>query len=424
MIDFRTFFRQRIARSFVLLFAIMLLITNLTVYIVATAEYERQTQRQEDSFVEMLKHMLLWEDESTLVAFAEHYGHTHGVDFLITDPHGGVLYETPTLPEGAEPIPILDDEGDILGYVTIGYLQADYGTDVLIGLTIVNGVSLLLFVASMFLLRRHLDAQYDRLREDLDRIGQDGVPFRFSDVEAISRRYAAAIRAKVEMKDLQEQYVRMLAHDLKTPLTVIRAYLEGVANGRLTFDRDMNAALLEEVSVMEATIPRFIFSAPGQVPTRQNIAPFIRNRLSNLEDVFETKRMKLVSKLEDLTIEVAAEDVIRILDHLVFNAFYYTEPGGTVTVTLEAGSRCLSVRDTGIGMSAETIRKIHAGSYRAENAVRHNLNGSGLGLQIVFETASRIHASVAIESDEGRGTNVAVVFDQRGSTMSEENRND
>ncbi|MDP3130950.1 MAG: ATP-binding protein, partial [Bacillota bacterium] len=134
--------------------------------------------------------------------------------------------------------------------------------------------------------------------------------------------------------------------------------------------------------------------------------------LAKLNEVFQTKRMTLDLSIDALELTIASADVIRILEHLVFNAFYYSKPDGVIRVTLDADVKRLTVEDTGIGMSGETIARIHAGTHRGDDAMAYNQKGSGVGFQIVFEIAARIGAAVDIESVLGTGTKVHVWFDR------------
>ncbi len=412
MISFKTFFRARMARTFTVLFAVMLLLANLTVYLASSVQYARQTERQEASFVVMLEHMIVWEDDATITAFLEHYGHTHNVDLSYADADGIVRFQTASAPDGAEPIELESLDGEPLGTVSIGYRQSYYGSDLIYGLAFVNGVSALLFIIAMLILRRILNRQYGLLYEDLERIGQTDATFRFADMAAINERYTAALKAEAELKTIQAHYVRILAHDVKTPLTVIKVYLEGVKTGRLPFDAEINDELLAQVAEIEGMIPQFIEQDLRQVAIRQNVAPLINAHLARLSEVFLTKKIRVDLRVEDLELTVASVDMIRILEHLVFNSFYYSAPGGTITVTLDAVLKRLIVEDTGIGMSEETISRIRAGAYRGENATAYNQKGSGVGFQIVFEITARIGADIEIASTPGTGTKVTVWFDR------------
>jgi two-component system phosphate regulon sensor histidine kinase PhoR len=410
MISFKMFFRQKMARFFTILFASLLMLANVGVYVSSSIQYTRQLERQQDSFIEMMKHLIVLEDVPTSIVYVEHYGHTHGVDVTYYDVEGNILYQSERLPNNDIRIPILSDEGLPLGSVAFDYRSSILGGEVLFALVILNVFLLLLFGTGLGVLYRYLNRQSAFLDEDLDKIGKEEQTFRFSDIGAINERYVAALRTEKDMKALQTHYVQTLAHDVKTPLTVIKAYLEGIQLGRLQFDEQVNRDLLTEIATIEQLVPQFIAMDMTQVAKKQNIAPLIRAELAKLEEVFKTKKMVVETRIDDFEWMVSPIDIVRITEHLVFNAFYYSGPSGKIEVVLDAKTRSLSIKDHGIGMSPETLEKVKKGPYREEHAAAYHQKGSGIGLQIVFEIVKRIKGTIEIASQVDAGTQVKITF--------------
>jgi two-component system phosphate regulon sensor histidine kinase PhoR len=100
----------------------------------------------------------------------------------------------------------------------------------------------------------------------------------------------------------------------------------------------------------------------------------------------------------------------RLLEHLVFNAFYYSNPGAKIRVELSASDHTLVVSDSGIGMSEETIAAILRGPYRDERGIKYHQKGSGIGFQIVFDIVKRLHAKIDIQSVVNVGTTIRIQF--------------
>jgi len=410
MISFKAFFRQKLARFFTILFAGLLLLANLSVYISSSVQYSRQIERQETSLAEMMAHLILLEEPGTAEIYLEHYGHTHGVELAYFDAEGTVLYQSPGASLEGDRIAIRSISGETLGELTIGYQASILGTEVWWGLVILNGVSLGLFALGLGILYRYLNQKYAVLEEDLQKIGKEDQSFRFSDIESINERHLASLRTVKDLKTLQSKYVQILAHDLKTPLTVIKAVLDGVRLGRIPFDDKVNRELLSEVAAMEQLIPQFIVLDTREMPQKQNLAPIIRGVLEKLSEVFPTKDIRVESRLDDLERTISALDVLRITEHLVVNAFYYSKPSGTIEVVLDAALGTLRVRDSGIGMTPETLENIRKGPFRDERAIGFHQKGSGIGLQIVFGIVERIHARIEFDSEPDVGTTVTVTF--------------
>lgn len=410
MISFKTFFKQKMARFFSVLFASLLLLANLAVYLISSVQYTKQMDRQETAFITMLQHLIIYESIDTSIIYAEHYDHTHGINLVYMDKDGFVLYASEILPENGKVISINDSQGVHLGQVTLDYRDSLLGREVTLGLILFNAFSLLIFSIALFILYKYLNKQNDLIQKDMDKIGMEQKDFMFQDMSRINERYVTALRAEKDLKEMQTHYVQILAHDVKTPLTVLKAYLEGIQLGRLQFNETVNKDLLFEIDTMEKLVPQFIAMDMTQIEKMQNIKPIILNQLNKLDEVFRTKQMHLVSKIDDFEIKVSAVDISRIVEHLVFNAFYYSNPKGIVRVILDSEKRTLSVEDTGIGMSQDTIDQIQNGPFRNESSIHFNKKGSGIGMQIVFEIVKRMKAEIHIRSELNVGTTIEIKF--------------
>ena len=117
----------------------------------------------------------------------------------------------------------------------------------------------------------------------------------------------------------------------------------------------------------------------------------------------------------DHTVMLEADErlVKQIALNLLTNAVKFTKPGGTVTLSLErvAGAGlCLSVADTGIGMTSDEIRIARRPFGQVENDMGGSQEGSGLGLPLVRAFVEKLNATLKIDSQPGIGTRVSVNF--------------
>ena len=123
----------------------------------------------------------------------------------------------------------------------------------------------------------------------------------------------------------------------------------------------------------------------------------------------------------DVTLEVRGEALYirgvhkvadEILGNLCDNAIKYNKPGGTVTVTVfrRQDKVAVEVRDTGIGIPQEDLDRVFERFYRVDKSHSKELGGTGLGLSIVKHGAAFLGAELEIESREGEGTAIRVLF--------------
>ncbi|MFH2117342.1 MAG: HAMP domain-containing sensor histidine kinase [Bacillota bacterium] len=409
MISFNQFFKHKMTRFFSILFAGLLLASNIGLYIFSSIQYNNQIARQEEAFLEIMSHFILMEDLETSIIYVEHYEHTQGINIIYYDPQGIILYQSPIPPENDRLLSIVDNEGNMIGQVIFDDQTSVLGIELSWGLFWVNVLSIGVFFIGFLILYKYLNKQYQILAQDFDRIGQD-VKFRFSDIESINQRYLEAVKLETDMKKLQAHYVQTLAHDVKTPLTVMKTYLDGLKNKRLSFNDQINQDLIAEIQSIESLIPKLIASDMTHIEQNQNIALLLRAIITKLEPIFQTKQIRIISQIDDMEMNIATVDIQRLVEHLLFNAYYYSQSKNSIEIILDAQKKTLKVTDHGLGMNEETLMMIKQGPYRDKTSIKYHQKGSGIGLQIVFDIIKRIDAQYEIQSIIGQGTSFIVFF--------------
>ena len=208
-----------------------------------------------------------------------------------------------------------------------------------------------------------------------------------------------------------------VAHDLRTPLTRLRAGLERVLlSGECAPQRlDMLQDSLEEtdrISTMLAMLMDISEAETGAMRLdRENtaLAPIIRSVCDLYEYVAEEKEISLVADIpEELNAFVDPGRIGQILANLVDNAIKYTLPGGSVTISGQptAGMAVIEVRDTGIGVAEDEIVHIFDRLYRADKS--RSERGLGLGLSLVRAIVGAHDGHIEVESEEGKGSSFIV----------------
>lgn len=411
MISLKSFFRRKMARLPILLFAAFLLASNLTVFLLAGLQYRQENERQEAGFTAMMTHLITQEGEEAAVVFAEHYFHTQNIRLALYDAEGNLLYMTDPAPASSEYLPLTGESGLSVGSVLYDERSSFFGTDLTVGLVLTNVFSVLAFLVFFPILNRNLDAWYGMVKGDLDRLGTADGEYRFSDLEAAGRRLKESRDSEARMRDYQKEYVKMLAHDVKTPLTVIRANLEGIRLGRIEPEDSVLKDMMDEVDEIERMIPRFLTEAADSVKKTQDVSLIVKAVIRRMTEVFRLKKMNVTERIDPVFLEVSSLDFSRVVEHLLFNAFYYTPEGGAVGVELDPIKKSLVVRDTGIGMDEETLKRVLEGPYRSPKAKEMQKTGSGIGLQIVFETLKRMGMTIRFDSVPREGTMVTIKWE-------------
>ena len=214
-----------------------------------------------------------------------------------------------------------------------------------------------------------------------------------------------------ESRDAERAFLLSVSHELKTPLTAIRGYAEGLADG--AFGPEEAARTIgAEAQRLERLVRDLLDLA------RMRRSEFAVHR--EPVDLFEVARETVVrhdATAVQFGVVLAAEGreswveadhgrLLQVAANLVENALRATPAGGTVTVT--ASGLDLVVADTGPGIGADDIPHAFERFYLYDKLGRERSVGSGLGLAIVDQLVRAMGGTVRVESAPGRGTTFTV----------------
>lgn len=238
---------------------------------------------------------------------------------------------------------------------------------------------------------------------------------------AIAIDNAMAYQALKKLDLDKSQFVRAVTHELRSPVTgaqsLLRGVIKGYAGEMTDRQRDIMGRLNRRLDKLEALINDLLDLAAGRSDLKvQECKPL--PLMETLERVVSHVEMRADEKDQTLLIQRPAgspivsateEGLDRIFTNLVGNAVKYTLEGGTVSVTVWEQDRqvVVEVKDTGIGIPAESLPKLFSEFYRAPNAKAFE-TGTGLGLVIVKELVESFSGRISVESQEGKGTTFTV----------------
>ncbi len=222
------------------------------------------------------------------------------------------------------------------------------------------------------------------------------------------------------LERLRQDFVANVSHELKTPLSIIKACVETLLDGAVD-DPEHRGPFLDRVAEQSERLHVLILDLLSLSRIERGVESFEFEPIP-LGPVVSAclERHRARAEAKDQTLEAVAsppitawadeEAVGQILDNLVDNAVKYTPAGGSIRVRwyAEDAQVCLEVEDTGIGIPAYDLARIFERFYRVDKARSRELGGTGLGLSIVKHLAQAMHGSVSARSRVGAGTTFTV----------------
>jgi two-component system phosphate regulon sensor histidine kinase PhoR len=223
------------------------------------------------------------------------------------------------------------------------------------------------------------------------------------------------------LERIRRDFVANVSHELKTPLTSIKGYVETLLDGAL-FDERNNLRFLEKIDAHVVRLTDLVRDLLdlAHIEAREESLPLapvdwrgiVEDALRRHEAALETKGLTCVLQGTNRPLAVRGERLAmtRVIDNLLDNAIKYTPSGGAVTIRLAADGALarLEVEDTGVGIPEHERERIFERFYRVDKARSRDLGGTGLGLSIVKHCVQAMGGDVYVESRVGKGSRFTV----------------
>ena len=229
-----------------------------------------------------------------------------------------------------------------------------------------------------------------------------------SELASLATSFNDMARELQQAKEAEHNFLLSVSHELKTPLTAIRGYAEGLDEG--AFDPQEAARTIREESRRLERLVRDLLDL-----ARMNRREFAVHREAiDLGEVAReaVRRYEPEARTCEVELEAVADGrapaegdpdrALQIVSNLVENALRSTPPGGSVRVRAEPG--LLAVEDTGSGLPPEDLARAFERFYLYDRAPARPRIGTGLGLAIVKELSERMGGTVTVDSTPGEGT--------------------
>nr|MBA3364004.1 HAMP domain-containing protein [Actinomycetota bacterium] len=235
--------------------------------------------------------------------------------------------------------------------------------------------------------------------------------------DEVGKLAAAFNRMSGELENLEKSrrdLVANVSHELKTPITAIRAHLENLLDGVEQPERATLEVMLAQVERLGRLVDQLLDLSrleSGEIPLRIEalpLQPLVDDLISEIDVALPGRGVRVDNHVpNDLpALSVDRERVHQVLFNLVDNAVRFTPDGGHVTVSARRrnGSVEVVVSDTGAGIPPEHLPRLFERFYRADPARAREDGGTGIGLAIARSVVEAHGGQIRAESEPGRGS--------------------
>ncbi len=323
---------------------------------------------------------------------------------------------------------MLLDRTQLFGVVQVGQSLSDLKNrlqDITLALALSTPIVLLFSAALCYWLAGrafrpiHLLAYTAREIEATDLHRRVSVPRAHDEVRELATIFNQMIERLEFSFAQQHRFVADASHELRTPVAVIRSITDVALS--LPSEPEEYVKVLQDVNAEAERLGQLISSLLTLARADESQVHFDADEVrldlltadvvESMEPLAAERQLALCTgPLQEVTVTGDAARLIQVIMSLVDNAITYTNPGGRITLSLRSQQEwaCLSVNDTGIGISPKDKEHIFERFYRADPARSRAAGGSGLGLAIVDWIIRAHHGTIAVESLPGKGSTFTV----------------
>src|SRR6056300_689548 len=218
------------------------------------------------------------------------------------------------------------------------------------------------------------------------------------------------------LESMRRDFVGNVSHELGTPITVIKGYLETIADNLDSFDSRWHKPIeqmrsqsqrmeniVRDLLVLSAIETRAVPRAQEKV----DLGELAREIEAHTEEVMQEKHHRfLVDCPNEIILLGQRSELYSALSNLVINAAKYTPPKGRIQLRAALGPKGVSiaVEDNGLGIESHHIPRLTERFYRVDPSRSAESGGTGLGLAIVKHILARHDSELAIESSPTKGS--------------------
>ena len=451
--------RWQLLLSLVLVIAVTVGMTGFLAHHLATAEIQRVQGRDDSARIERLRTLLVRQyirrsSSSDIQRTLEEAGEIFGQRVVLTDPTGVVLadshssllgrqIEAEMIDAGAR-LAVIGPEGR-LGTLLInpqlppslstgqGRVEKP-GTPSLNLLLVLSGLLAIgVAVVLTFFLSRRILAPVESLSRAARRLARRDFSARAKvqsrdEVGELARTFNSMAEELSRTEELRRNLVADVAHELRTPVTNIRGYIEGIGDGVMAPDPPTLESMQEEVLLLTRLIEDLqdlALAESGRMRLQLqacDLGDLVRRAVTAVQQPASEKQVDLEVQVPSVSpgngvpaeIPIAADPtrISQVLRNLLVNAVTCTPSGGTICVQANSqnGEAHVLVRDSGPGIPAEDLPHIFERFYRVDKSRSRATGGVGLGLTIARRLVEAHGGRIDAFSEFGQGSEFVVTL--------------
>ncbi len=229
--------------------------------------------------------------------------------------------------------------------------------------------------------------------------------------------------------DIRNNFISDVSHDLRTPMTTIGGFVDGILDGTIPPDKEREYLTIvkSEITRLSGLVNSFLDITRSETENQQleimnfDINETIRRILFNFENQITEKEIdvQVVFETDSCFVRADSSSITRVITNLVENAIKFTDAQGLIRITtcVRQQEVFVSVYNSGCGIAEEDKEFIFERFYKADKSRSLNREGTGIGLYIVKDIISRHGKSITVRSRENEYAEFVFCLDKGKNTI-------
>ncbi|WP_026690444.1 sensor histidine kinase [Alteribacter aurantiacus] len=325
----------------------------------------------------------------------------------------------------------LTSDGEITGFLFLDQDTGEFDTikNSLVTLITLMSIAALCFSGAMVIYyTKKITSPLVKLQETTKQIAQGNFDIHFKRKERDELSYliediASMASQLKQYRDTKQSFLSNVSHDLRTPLTYIKAYSAILKETKDSQVKEQSLIIYKEAQRMERLVEGLFHLMKLEENNKSFsyqetiLSEFISDVTSKIELPIKENglTLKIDHYKEQLHVELDVDQMERAFLNLIENAIRHTPSGGTISITVEdMGEEVkVTVADNGEGIRAEELSAIWDRFYRVDKARNSKNGGSGLGLPITRQIIEQHKGSIDVKSRVNEGTTFTIYLKKK-----------
>lgn len=391
---------------------LIFLFINISLYIINNNYLINKVQEENSAFLELTTHLINENEISVALEYVEHYTHIHEVNIEVTDENNQILFSSDLANKYNYQYQLETLKGNFTIFIdnsdSITVSRIENNT------IYINTSLLIIYIISLVVLIRMNKKNIKQINEDMSNVlglindqiteNNDFNHYEFEKIYNSIKRYLENIDLLTEQKELN---IKGLAHDIKTPLTIIYSYFEKVLkNDKLTYQEINNA--FESSKKVNELLNEIIENKKRLNNQNVLIDLEIVKKIDEYKHIFGNKNIKIEFNTEkNIMILWNNKDFSRVIDNLFSNAYYYSKNDSIFRIKLyKKRNIFIEFISEPKNIKGFDTNAIFLKGYRGKISKNSNAYGKGLGLYLSSILLSNINGMIkaSIENENVKFT--------------------